>query len=98
MADLPLLWACLVAFTVLAYAVLDGFDLGIGILSVFFTEDERDLMIDSVAPVWDGNETWLVFGGATLFAAFPAPPATISVVSYLRIRTGASRDTRDTSP
>jgi cytochrome bd ubiquinol oxidase subunit II len=82
MPDLPLVWAWLVAFAVLAYVLLDGFDLGIGVLTAFFTEDERDTMIDSVAPVWDGNETWLVFGGATLFAAFPLAYAILLPAFY----------------
>ena len=70
--DLALVWASLLAFAVLAYVVLDGFDLGIGILFPFAKDDqERDLMINTVAPVWDGNETWLVLGGIGLFAAFP---------------------------
>lgn len=66
--DLPFIWAGLIAFAVLAYVVLDGFDLGIGILFPFFKEThERDDMMNSVAPVWDGNETWLVLGeGACL--------------------------------
>jgi cytochrome d ubiquinol oxidase subunit II len=69
---LPEVWACLIAFAILAYVLLDGFDLGVGIL--FATErrgEDRDLMVNSVAPVWDGNETWLVFGGGGLFAVFP---------------------------
>ena len=70
--DLTVAWALLLAFAVYVYVVLDGFDLGIGILYPFFrTKDERDLMMNSVAPVWDGNETWLVLGGGGLFAAFP---------------------------
>ena len=70
--DLVFVWACLLAFAVLAYVILDGFDLGIGILFPFTGSDqERDLMMNTVAPVWDGNETWLVLGGIGLFAIFP---------------------------
>jgi cytochrome bd ubiquinol oxidase subunit II len=70
--DLPLVWAGLIAFAVLAYVVLDGFDLGVGILFAAERHDEdRDVMVNSVAPVWDGNETWLVLGGGGLLAVFP---------------------------
>lgn len=70
--DLPFIWAGIIAFAVLAYVVLDGFDLGVGILFPFAPEDEhRDTMSASVAPVWDGNETWLVLGGGGLLAVFP---------------------------
>ena len=70
--DLPLIWAAIIALAVLLYVMLDGFDLGIGILFPFAASPkERDVMMSSVAPVWDGNETWLVLGGGGLFAAFP---------------------------
>src|SRR5271166_120996 len=69
---LPVIWAGLIAFAVLAYVLLDGFDLGIGILfAVERREEDRDVMVNSVAPVWDGNETWLILGGGGLFAVFP---------------------------
>lgn len=65
-------WAFLLALAVFIYVVLDGFDLGLGILYPFFPERrDRDLLMNTVAPVWDGNETWLVLGGGGLFAAFP---------------------------
>ena len=73
----------LLAFAVLAYVVLDGFDLGVGIL--FLVErrrDERDTMVNTIAPVWDGNETWLVMGGGGLFAAFPLAYAVILPALY----------------
>jgi len=71
-AVLSLVWAGLIAFGVLAYVVLDGFDLGVGILFLIERERyDRDVMVNSVAPVWDGNETWLVFGGVGLYAMFP---------------------------
>jgi cytochrome d ubiquinol oxidase subunit II len=81
--DLPLLWAGIIAFAVLAYVVLDGFDLGVGILFPFVDgEAHRDQMMNSVAPVWDGNETWLVLGGGGLFAAFPLAYAIIMPALY----------------
>jgi cytochrome d ubiquinol oxidase subunit II len=81
--DLPLVWACLIAVAVLAYVLLDGFDLGVGIL--FLTEpaeDDRDVMVNTVAPVWDGNETWLVLGGGGLFAVFPLAYSIIMPAMY----------------
>ncbi len=84
--DLPLIWAGLIAIAVLAYVVLDGFDLGVGILFPFLHDDEeRDLAMNSVAPVWDGNETWLVLGGGGLFAVFPLAYATILPALYAPI-------------
>jgi cytochrome d ubiquinol oxidase subunit II len=81
--DLPLLWAGIIAFAVLAYVALDGFDLGVGILFPFVDgEAHRDQMMNSVAPVWDGNETWLVLGGGGLFAAFPLAYAIIMPALY----------------
>src|SRR5580692_2321559 len=81
--DLPLIWAGLLAFAVLAYVVLDGFDLGVGILFAVEPEDAaRDAMVNSVAPIWDGNETWLVLGGGGLFAVFPLAYATILPALY----------------
>lgn len=84
--DLPLIWAGLIAFAVLAYVVLDGFDLGVGILFPLVPgEPERDEMMNSVAPVWDGNETWLVLGGGGLFAVFPLAYAIIMPALYAPI-------------
>ncbi len=81
--DLAFVWAALIAFAVLAYVILDGFDLGIGILFPFFPEKhDRDQMMNSVAPVWDGNETWLVLGGGGLLAVFPLAYATILPALY----------------
>jgi cytochrome d ubiquinol oxidase subunit II len=72
MIDLPFIWGAIIALAVLIYVVLDGFDLGVGILFLLFEQPrERDTMMNSVAPVWDGNETWLVLGGGGLLAAFP---------------------------
>jgi cytochrome d ubiquinol oxidase subunit II len=84
--DLPLVWAGLIAFAVLAYVLLDGFDLGVGILFPFVQgEANRDEMMNSVAPVWDGNETWLVLGGGGLFAVFPLAYAIIMPALYAPI-------------
>ncbi|WP_168399227.1 cytochrome d ubiquinol oxidase subunit II [Acinetobacter indicus] len=86
MMDLSLLWIGIIAFAVLMYVVLDGFDLGIGILFPFFPEQaERDVMMNTVAPIWDGNETWMVLGGASLFAAFPLAYATVLSALYLPV-------------
>ena len=72
MMDLPTIWAGLICVSLLAYVILDGFDLGIGILFPLGRDKtERDTMMNTVAPIWDGNETWLVLGGGGLFAAFP---------------------------
>jgi cytochrome d ubiquinol oxidase subunit II len=82
--DLPLLWAIIIAFGLMMYVIMDGFDLGIGILSPFVREREnRDLMVNTVAPVWDGNETWLAFGGAALLAAFPLAYSVILSALYV---------------
>jgi cytochrome d ubiquinol oxidase subunit II len=69
---LPVIYALIMAFIILMYVILDGFDLGIGILfAVERDKANRDVMVNSIAPVWDGNETWLVLGGSTLYGAFP---------------------------
>jgi cytochrome d ubiquinol oxidase subunit II len=84
--DLPFVWAGLIAFAVLAYVVLDGFDLGVGILFPLIEgEANRDLAMNSVAPVWDGNETWLVLGGGGLFAVFPLAYAVVMPALYAPI-------------
>ncbi|MGH6816752.1 MAG: cytochrome d ubiquinol oxidase subunit II [Hyphomicrobiaceae bacterium] len=84
--DLPFLWAGIIAFAVLAYVILDGFDLGVGILfPLVKAEKDRDLMMNSVAPVWDGNETWLVLGGGGLYAVFPLAYAVVMPALYAPI-------------
>jgi len=84
--DLPLIWAGLIAVAVFLYVVLDGFDLGVGILFPFAKDSkERDQMQAAIAPVWDGNETWLVLGGGGLFAAFPKAYAALMPAVYLPI-------------
>lgn len=86
MIDYPLIWGFLIAVAIFAYVVLDGFDLGIGILyPTTKDDDERTLMMNSVAPVWDGNETWLVLGGGGLFAVFPLAYSVIMPAVYAPI-------------
>ncbi|WHP29452.1 cytochrome d ubiquinol oxidase subunit II [Trabulsiella odontotermitis] len=76
--DVAVIWFAIIVFATLMYIIMDGFDLGIGILFLFVRgKEERDAMVNSVAPVWDGNETWLVLGGAGLFGAFPLAYAVI---------------------
>lgn len=83
---LPLIWALVIGFAVAMYVVLDGFDLGIGILFPFAeSEKERDQMMNTVAPFWDGNETWLVLGGAGLLVAFPVAYAILMPAFYLPV-------------
>ncbi len=83
--DLPLVWAGLITVAIVLYVLLDGFDLGIGILFPLTDRHDRDVMVDAIAPVWDGNETWLVLGGGGLFAAFPLAYAIILPAAYLPI-------------
>jgi cytochrome d ubiquinol oxidase subunit II len=83
MIDLTVIWAAIIAFAVAAYVVMDGFDLGIGILfPAFRVGRERDAAMNSIAPVWDGNETWLVLGGGGLLAAFPLAYAIVLPALY----------------
>lgn len=83
---LPVIWALLIATAVALYVILDGFDLGIGILFPTAKEEkQRDQMMNSIAPFWDGNETWLVLGGGGLWVAFPLAYAIIMPAMYLPI-------------
>ncbi len=82
--DLPLIWAIVIGFGLMMYVIMDGFDLGIGILFPFIHDrHDRDTMVNTVAPVWDGNETWLALGGAALLAAFPPAYSVILSALYL---------------
>ena len=82
--DTSVIWAVIIFFAVFMYVLLDGFDLGIGMLFPFTPQErDRDTMMNTVAPVWDGNETWLVMGGAGLLAAFPVAYAIILSGLYL---------------
>jgi len=84
--DLPLIWYALIIVAVLLYILLDGFDLGVGILFPFAPSDaSRDRMMNSIAPFWDGNETWLVLGGGGLFAAFPLAYAILMPALYIPV-------------
>ncbi|CAN7301889.1 cytochrome d ubiquinol oxidase subunit II [Phenylobacterium sp. LjRoot219] len=83
--DLPLIWGVVIAVAVLMYVLLDGFDLGVGALFPFASDEERDVMTASIAPVWDGNETWLVLGGGGLFAAFPLAYSILMPAFYMPI-------------
>lgn len=86
MFDLSLIWAVIIAFGVIMYVLMDGFDLGLGILFPFAPdEDARDVMMNSVAPVWDGNETWLVLGGAGLIGAFPLVYSILLPAMYIGV-------------
>ncbi len=81
--DLTLIWFAIIGFAIFAYVVMDGFDLGLGILFPGFAiGDERDQAMNSIAPVWDGNETWLVLGGGGLFAVFPLAYGIILTATY----------------
>ena len=81
--DLTIVWAGIIGLAVMAYVVMDGFDLGIGILfPSFAVGNERDQAMNSIAPVWDGNETWLVMGGGGLLAAFPLAYSIILPATY----------------
>lgn len=84
--DLALIWGLLIATAIFLYVLLDGFDLGVGILFPFAPSNKcRDRMMNSIAPFWDGNETWLVLGGGGLFAAFPLAYAILLPAFYIPI-------------
>ncbi|KZB54766.1 MULTISPECIES: cytochrome d ubiquinol oxidase subunit II [Thalassospira] len=86
--DYQLIWALLIAVAVFAYVTLDGFDLGIGILFPFIKDPaKRGRMMNTVAPVWDGNETWLVLGGGGLYAAFPLAYSLLMTAFYIPVFT-----------
>ena len=84
--DLNTVWFLLIGVLIAGYAVLDGFDLGVGALSLFaHSREERDLHVAAIGPVWDGNEVWLLTGGGALFAAFPIVYATVFSGFYLAL-------------
>lgn len=84
--DLPFVWGGIIAVAIFMYVFLDGFDLGCGILFPFAPSDDcRNKMMNSIAPFWDGNETWLVMGGGGLFAAFPAAYSILMPAFYIPI-------------
>jgi cytochrome d ubiquinol oxidase subunit II len=70
--DLAFVWYGIIGFAVLMYVAMDGFDLGVALLFPFVKDErKRDIMTNTIAPVWDGNETWLILGGGGLYAVFP---------------------------
>ena len=83
--NFQILWFVLILILFIGYSLLDGFDLGIGALLPFIgkTKEEKDILINSIGPVWDGNEVWLITGGGALFAAFPHAYATAFSGFYL---------------
>ena len=83
--DLNTVWFILLAVLLTGYAVLDGFDLGVGMLHLFVAKNDTDrrILLNAIGPVWDGNEVWLVTGGGALFAAFPEWYATMFSAFYL---------------
>lgn len=84
MIDITIICAILIVFGVILYVILDGFDLGIGIIFPFAPNNKsRNVMMSSIAPVWDGNETWLIYGGGILFAAFPAAYSILLPALYI---------------
>jgi cytochrome d ubiquinol oxidase subunit II len=84
MTDLNLIWFLLVGVLIIGYAILDGFDLGVGVIQIFTKdENERRINMNAIGPVWDGNEVWLLTGGGALFAAFPAVYATVFSGFYI---------------
>jgi cytochrome d ubiquinol oxidase subunit II len=84
--DLPLLSASFLAFTLTLYVILDGFDLGVGILLLLQpAKAARDHMVDSITPTWDGNETWIIMAGVTLLAAFPIAYSILLPAFYLPV-------------
>ncbi len=84
--DLNTIWFLLVAVLLVGYAILDGFDLGVGVLHLFTkSEEEKRININAIGPVWDGNEVWLLTGGGALFAAFPVVYATVFSGFYLAL-------------
>jgi cytochrome d ubiquinol oxidase subunit II len=88
MMDFITIWACLIALAIILYVVLDGFSLGVALLfPTARDESERDLMMNSIAPVWDMNQTWLVFGGGALFVAFPMVYGVLFSALYIPLLT-----------
>jgi cytochrome bd ubiquinol oxidase subunit II len=76
-------WYVIIGFCIIMYVLLDGFDLGVGILFPFFAEEDRDLMLAAILPVWDGNQTWLVLGVACFYGAFPLAFSILMPALYL---------------
>ena len=82
---LPFVFAALMGLSILIYVVLDGFDLGVGVLFPFAEDDEKDRMVASIGPFWDANETWLVLAVGILLVGFPAAHGAILTALYLPV-------------
>ena len=82
---LPLLWAAVIGFCILMYVILDGFTLGVGLLMPWMSKHEKDIAQSVILPTWDGNQTWLVLGGASLYGAFPLAFATLFPLFYIPV-------------
>ncbi len=80
---LPLIFLCIIGFCIIMYVILDGFTLGTGIVMPFMTHEERDIAVSVILPTWDGNQTWLVLGMASLYGAFPLAFSTLLPIMYL---------------
>lgn len=87
MIDLQVIWFLLIGVLLVGYAILDGFDLGVGVLHLFIAKDDRErrVLLNSIGPVWDGNEVWLLTAGGAIFAAFPKVYATVFSGFYLAL-------------
>jgi cytochrome bd-type quinol oxidase subunit 2 len=83
--DLVPIWTVIIGLSVFLYVLLDGFDLGVGILYNFVPEDDKRQVMNSIAPIWDGNETWLILGGVALLSIFPLAFAIIIPAIYFPI-------------
>jgi cytochrome d ubiquinol oxidase subunit II len=82
--DLNIIWFLLVGVLIIGYAILDGFDLGVGVIHLFTkNEEQKSINLNAIGPIWDGNEVWLLTGGGALFAAFPIVYATVFSAFYL---------------
>ena len=86
--DLVTIWSCLIGLAIILYVILDGFSLGVALLfRSTENEEERDILMSSIAPVWDANQTWLVFGGGALFVAFPTIYGVLFSALYIPLLT-----------
>lgn len=84
--DIHFIWALIIIFSIIMYTIFDGFDLGIGTLMLFFKkEEDRDVFVDTISPVWDGNESWVVLAGVGLFGGFPEAYATLLPALYIPV-------------
>ncbi|MGH8648512.1 MAG: cytochrome d ubiquinol oxidase subunit II, partial [Burkholderiales bacterium] len=83
--DLPVVFAVLMGVAILAYVVLDGYDLGVGMLMPAADPQEQNIMVSSIGPFWDANETWLVLGVGLLLVAFPAAHGVVLTALYLPV-------------